>query len=171
MTILTPIPGVKALLQIKRARANGIVNPLYAWQESKRAGLPYELGLAFLSQESGGGHNVFGHDPTICVGWGEVTKAKYLSYKSKRGTFGRGGMQGVGPMQLTWYSYQDAADKLGGCWIVNYNMRIGFSTAAYNIKRYGLHAGIAAYNGSGAAAQAYANSVLAFEASWKKKIG
>ena len=37
-----------------------------------------------LIKESGGGKNVFGHDPTIFVGAGTVTKAKYLEYKKRR---------------------------------------------------------------------------------------
>lgn len=35
-------------------------------------------------------------------------------------------MQGVGPMQLTWYEFQDDADERGGCWRPTKNMRVGF---------------------------------------------
>ena len=44
----------------------------------------------------------------------KVTKPLYQEYlrNRKKGL----GQQGVGPMQLTTGSYQDRADKLGGCW-------------------------------------------------------
>ena len=50
-----------------------------------------------LQKESGGGSNVFGHDPTIFVGAGTVTRAKYLEYKRQRVASGNTLMQGVGP--------------------------------------------------------------------------
>ena len=67
-------------------------------------------------QETSGGANIFGHDTTIFAGAGEVTKSKYLAYKKQRGPKGEGGMQGVGPLQLTFFTLQDEADDRGGCW-------------------------------------------------------
>lgn len=166
---MTPYTPSELLLGRKLKRA-GIVNPLWTIRASKKAGLPLDLACAFLEQESGGGHNVFGHDPTIYSGAGAVTEARYRAYKARRGPTGRGGMQGVGPMQLTWYSYQDDADRLGGCWKPYPNMLVGFRYAAANIKRYGLHAGIAAYNGSGPAAQSYADSVLRLRSVWARRV-
>ena len=65
---------------------------------------------AVIEQETGM-RNVYGHDP---VRWpqvrgGDVTRLNYLRYKTlrKRGF----GMQGVGPGQLTWWEYQDEADR------------------------------------------------------------
>src|SRR5919206_5294985 len=92
---------------IERLRAGGIVHPRITVAEAQRAGLRLPIACAMLEKESSGGHNVFGHDPTIFVGAGQVTREKYRAYKKQRGPEGKGGMQGVGPMQLTWYSIQD----------------------------------------------------------------
>lgn len=150
-------------------RLHGILNPEIVYEEAVRTRLPLDLAAALLDQESGGGQNVFGHDPTICVGWGAVTWLKYASYKTRRRMSGNRLMQGVGPCQLTWWATQDEADREGGCWQPRFNMRVGFRHLAFNIRRYGLHAGIAAYNGSGPAAQHYADSVLNRAAIWRKR--
>jgi len=113
------------LQKILKARANGIKIPYRAMLASEKTGLPFPALCAVLEKESAGGMNVFGHDPTIYAGAGTVTKEKYLAYKARRGPQGRGGMQGVGPMQLTWYSYQDQADAIGGCWKPLPNMIVG----------------------------------------------
>jgi hypothetical protein len=109
-----------------------------------------------VEQESGG-RNVFGHDPTSSVpaAWkgGKVTRARYLQYKRNRAS---GGMQGVGPFQLTWWEFQDRADLMGGCWVPRNNIRVGLQILRANIAKHGRFAGIAAYNGTGDAAQNYA---------------
>lgn len=164
-----PKPTYSPALVLK-LRKGGIVYPIRTIMAAKSAGLPLALACALLEQESSGGHNVFGHDPTIFIGAGEVTEAKYKAYKAKRGPQGQGGMQGVGPCQLTWYSIQDYADKLGGCWKPLVNMKVGFKILADNIRQSGLRAGVRAYNGSGAAAERYADQVLARYENWKKRL-
>ena len=82
-----------------------------------------------------------------------------------------GGQQGVGPMQLTYYSYQDEADKLGGAWKPLPNMIIGFTVVAVNIRNDGLFLGVKHYNGTNAAAARYATSVLALEKKWAAALG
>ena len=77
-------------------------------------------------------------------------------------------MNGVGPMQLTWYTLQDQADALGGCWKVGPNIRVGCEYLSGLIKAKGKKAGIQAYNG--APGFGYANSVLAREAKWAKTL-
>jgi hypothetical protein len=124
------------------------------------AGLNIALAASLLIQESGGGENIYGHDPTIFVGAGQVTEANYQVYLAERRHSGNTLMQGVGPCQLTYWSLQDAADRLGGCWKPLCNMRVGFSHLAEAIRRSGLRAGVAAYNGSGPAAEAYAQEVI-----------
>lgn len=158
-------------LLVVRMRKNGIVNPLWTLLEARKARLPIPAACAFLEQESSKGQNVFGHDPTIFVGAGPVTEEKYQAYKKQRGPEGKGGMQGVGPMQLTWYSFQDEADKLGGCWKPRHNMAVGFQHAAALIRSQGLRLGIKAYNGTGPAADKYADHVLSLIRSWEKLLG
>ena len=90
-----------------------------------------------------------------------MTKAGYLAYRDERGPTGSGGMQGVGPCQLTYFALQDRADALGGCWAVAPNLHVGFEQLASLIRRDGLASGVAAYNGRGDAAERYAQVVLA----------
>lgn len=152
------------------AKKYGMQNSLRAFWEARAAGVSPALAMAMLEQESGDGANVFGHDPTIFVGSGTVTKAKYLAYKRARIASGNHRMQGVGPLQLTWWSTQDAADKLGGCWIPKYNLRQGYRTLADNIKRYGMWEGVRHYNGSGQASYVYRDRVEDKYAKWHKRL-
>lgn len=145
----------------------GFHRALTILDEADRAGISHALAVSMVEQETGNGANVFGHDPSIYCGAGRVTEKKYKAYKRARGTTR---MQGVGPLQLTWWSTQDAADRLGGCWKPRYNMRQGFRTLKANMKAHGFHAGVKAYNGSGPAADAYMHSVLARYEKWKRRL-
>jgi Putative peptidoglycan binding domain len=152
---------------VERLRAGGILNPRMVIAEAKRSGLRLDYACAMLMKESGGGRNVFGHDPTIFVGAGTVTKAKYQDYKRRRVASGNDLMQGVGPTQLTYYTLQDRADAQGGCWKPRINMRVGFKHLADHINRYGEADGARRYNGSGDAAVAYSKDLLAKAAQWR----
>ena len=133
--------------------------------------VPLDIGCAVLMQESGGGRNEFGHDPTIAVGWGTVTKAKYLAYRAARDRTGE--CQGVGPMQLTSRSLQAEADVLGGCWQPRWNIAVGMHDLGERIAAYpgDLAHGVMAYNGSGTAAANYSRHVLAVAAHFHTVIG
>lgn len=149
-----------------RLRKAGFVYNTSTILEAKRAGLPLSAAAALLDKESGKGQNIFGHDPTIYAGAGKVTKSKYLAYKAARKRSGNRLMQGVGPCQLTWYATQDAADRIGGCWVPRYNKRVGFKTLADLIKQYGVEKGAAHYNGTGPAATAYGRDFKAKQKHW-----
>lgn len=149
---MTPLLG----LRLRRA---GIVHPAATVQRARAARLGLPVACAMLMQETGGGRNVFGHDPTIFVGAGDVTKARYLAYRAIRDRTGE--CQGVGPCQLTSSGLQDQADAAGGCWVPAHNMAVGFHYLHDLILEHGLAAGVAAYNGAGPAAQRYAVRVLA----------
>lgn len=132
---------------LTRARRAGIrFHPArYAWRAvhdetvTEYAVIPYSVVCAVLAQESNGGENVWGHDvdslgiPRPCWGLGEVTAFNYAVYLHERDLFTRSPqfaflgrrMQGVGPMQLTWWTYQDEADREGGCWDPATNIRVG----------------------------------------------
>jgi soluble lytic murein transglycosylase-like protein len=155
------------LIYYKRARGTN-----FAWriiEEARREGVQLSLAFALIEQETSF-TNVFGHDPTIFRGAGAVTKAKYLAYKRQRGPNGRGGMQGVGPAQLTYFSFQDEADREGGCWKPRQNIRVGLRLLASNIRQHGEFAGVKAYNGSGQAATNYARRVLQRRDVWHRRL-
>jgi hypothetical protein len=147
-------------------KRGGILAPRTVVGEAVRAGLALPVACALLEKESGGGRNVFGHDPTIFVGAGEVTRAKYEAYKRQRIASGNRLMQGVGPCQLTWWEFQDEADREGGCWRPEINMRVGFRRLAAMIKTYGDAGGVRRWNGSGPAAEAYSKDLLARAHRW-----
>ena len=163
---------------IERLRAGGIVMPKACVAEAARAGLRLELAAALLEKESAGGHNVFGHDRDRSGkyifpardGTVKVTKELYLEYKRRRVASGNKAMQGVGPCQLTWFSFQDDADKLGGCWKPQVNMRVGFQRLASLVRTHGDSVGARMYNGSGDAAVAYSADLLKKAAAWKARL-
>lgn len=151
------------------ARSFGMQNSLRIIKEARATGVPVSLALALFEQESGGA-NIFGHDPTIFVGAGKVTKRKYGQYLSQRGPTGRGGMQGVGPGQLTWWATQDQADRLGGAWQPKFNIRIALQTLAGNMRTYGYAKGIERYNGFGPAAEQYSRTVRVLAQRWHQRL-
>lgn len=145
--------------------------PVRTLLAARAAGLNLALACSILMQETGGGLNEFGHDPTVAAGWGTVTKVKYLAYKALRDAQGHGTRcQGVGPAQLTAVGFQDEADRLGGCWRPLVNLKVGFGSLAGTIRRDGLRQAVVAYNGSGPAAEQYADRVLARAASYARLL-
>ncbi|GEL17703.1 hypothetical protein [Pseudonocardia asaccharolytica] len=138
------------------------------------AGVGLELAAAatLLEKESAGGRNVWGHDSVSTGGYyekgGPVTRENYTAWKPHRG---RLGSQGVGPCQLTWPGYQDQADRAGGCWDPLVSMRVGFAVLAGHIGRHGLRDGFRRYNGSGPAAERYADDAMAKLAKWRDRLG
>jgi hypothetical protein len=149
-----------------RAKAHGANYSLRIIIEAKRAGLPVSLGFALVERESGF-RNVYGHDPVTnrAPKGAKVTRTNYLHVYLPDRRAGKG-MQGVGPCQLTWYAKQDRADRLGGCWIARYNIRVAFEDLAALIHSHGIRAGIKAYNGNGPGADRYAVAVLACQRRW-----
>lgn len=169
--------------QQNNLRDHGIVNPVWTTEACHRTGLPVFVACAFLEQETGGGHNVYGHDvntdgtPRPFWGFGEVTEANYACYLRERDlgvresrrfpTLGRRA-QGVGPMQLTWYSYQDEADRLGGCWRPVINMQVAFRIIASDIAAgKSLHQAAKEYNGK----ESYAVQMDGRFKKWKRITG
>jgi hypothetical protein len=168
------VSSVRDVVVARRANSHGARYSLRIILEARRAGIPISLGFALVETESGF-RNVWGHDAepnggTTHLGGKPVRKADYLAYKKRRGPTGRGGMQGVGVSQLTWYSTQDRADSLGGCWIAKHNIAVAFDILASNIKQHGERAGIKAYNGSGLAAERYASLVLGRKVKWHRRL-
>lgn len=133
-------------------------------------GVPISLAFALFDQESDF-RKVFGHDPTIFVGAGPVTKEKYLRYLAQRKASGNRLMQGVGEGQLTWWETQDRADAEGGCWTAESNVKVSLMTLAALVRRHGYAKGIERYNGAGPAAVAYSQKLRALARVWHERLG
>lgn len=166
----------------RRAKWAGAHYALRIVLEARRAGIPISLGFALIEKESNF-RNVYGHDPVRSVRprrpgmtdlaakltpvqGGPVTKVNYQVYKQRRQ---RGlGMQGVGPAQLTWHEYQDRADQRGGCWIPKHNIAVGFDVVAAHMRQSdgGVREAVRKYNGSGKAAENYAQDVMQRYVNW-----
>ena len=151
--------------------AHGILRAPEVVELAAATGLDLACAATLLAKESGGGRNVWGHDavPTGgCYTPGEVvTRADYLAYRAAV-LVGRAGRQGIGPCQLTNGDLQTAADKVGGCWDWRANCRVGFAHLAFLTRRYGARDGFRRYNGSGPAAERYADDVMARLAQWRR---
>lgn len=163
---------------IQRLQAGGIKAPEMAIAEARNAGLDLAYACALLEKESGGGANVFGHDRDsqgryifpARDGAVPVTEELYREYKRRRGPAGKGGMQGVGPTQLTWWEFQDEADREGGCWKPAVNMRVGFRRLASLMRQHGEADGARRYNGTGAAAERYSVDLRAKASAWRARL-
>lgn len=140
---------------------------------AREAGLSLPVAVTLVQKESNG-RNVWGSDRVDTGGTyvkgSVVTREAYERYRAKRRS-GDIGMQGVGPCQLTWFEFQDRADELGGCWDYLTNLRVGFGILADLQRQYGTREGFRRYNGSGPAAERYANDAMSKLASWTKLIG
>jgi hypothetical protein len=159
----------------------GVVQSLTAWgvlraaevvEIAAGAGLELASAATMLEKESGGGRNVWGHDGVNTGGFytkgAAVTRESYEVWKPHRS---RLGSQGVGPTQLTYPPLQDQADRLGGCWDWRVNVTVGFRHLAELQRQYGIRGGFRRYNGSGPAAESYADDSMARRAKWQTRIG
>ena len=99
---------------------------------------------------------------------GPVTKDNFLKYKAHRREFGA---QGVGPTQLTLPAFQDQADARGGAWDWRVNALVGFEILAGHIKANGIRDGFRRYNGSGEAAESYADDAMKKLGVWRGRLG
>lgn len=153
--------------------AYGIKRPDVTIRAAAAAGLELAVACTMLMAESGGGRMVWGHDPVDAAGiyikGGPVTQDNYLAYRAAMAA-GRIGRQGVGDCQLTSSEFQDRGDQLGGCWDPYANQRAGFLGLADRINRWGLRDGLRRYNGSGPAAEAYADARMREVAIWRQRL-
>ena len=153
--------------------------------------VPFYVVCAFLMQETNGGNNIYGHDvrlvgttkvPQPFYGHGEVTQTNYAIYKGERDRllkepgYGYRRSQGVGPMQLTYWSIQDEADAAGGCWQpwVNITTGIKIIKSYYDTARQlgksdkdAWHYAALKWNGK----ESYAVAMDALFAKWKPLVG
>lgn len=147
--------------------------PYRTVRAARKAGITIPTALALLEKETGNGRNVWGHDRDSrgnCIPpcGGKVTRRNYRRYKRYRSRYG---MQGCGPTQLTWWAYQDRADRAGGCWRPYINMKVGFRILREKARYYGsLKEAYRAYNGTGAAAASYSDQAMSIRWSWQRRL-
>lgn len=152
---------------------HGIKRPDITIRAAREAELELAVACAMLMGESGGGRMVWGSDAVQTGGayvkGGPVTRENYLAYRAlvRAGKIGR---QGVGDAQLTSSEFQDRGDQLGGCWDPYANQLSGFIGLANRVKAYGLRGGLRRYNGSGPAAERYADRRMAEIAIWRARL-
>lgn len=150
--------------------ANGILRAPEVIELAAAARLDLAAACVLLAKESGGGRNVWGHDPVPTGGTydkgDEVTRANYTAYRAAVAA-GTAKAQGVGPCQLTYLPFADRADAAGGCWDWRANVATGFAILAELIGRYGERDGFRRYNGAGPAAERYADDAVAKLARWR----
>lgn len=172
--VTAPRPAAQPVQTVSQVlTAGGIQRAPEVIEIATAVRLEVAAAAVLLDKESGGGHNVWGHDGVATadtyVKGGAVTKANYQAYLTAVHA-GRAGRQGCGPCQLTWSGYQDQADQLGGCWDWRNNCRVGFGVLVSNIKAHGMRNGFRAFNGSGPAAERYANDAMARLAVWRVRL-
>lgn len=152
--------------------ANGITNvgPIIA--AAAMEGMDLATAATLVYGESRGRH-IWGSDGVSTGGTytkgGVVTQSNYLGYRAAMRA-GRIGRQGCGITQATSAQYQDTADQLGGCWDMLANCRSGFRGAQSLIRAYGLRNGMRRYNGSGPAAESYADAFMARHGTWALRL-
>lgn len=144
-------------------RRHAVKKPRQLRREAKRAGLALPCALAMLEMETAiPQRNIFGCDQ----GAGRTFCHQRVTRKKVRALLASGLANGVGWTQLTYRPFVIEAERLGGAHRPRNQMRVGFAVLADNIRRLGVQAGFAAYNGSGPAADAYGRDAVAKAARW-----
>lgn len=127
-----------------------------------------------LILESSGGTNVWGRDQVdtggIYTKGAPVDEQTYLRYREARRA-GRIKTQGCGPAQITFHTYQDRADELGGCWRPEVNCRVGFGILAGHLRRgNSFRDAFSRYNTGGPGPSPYATKAMALLSAWERLI-
>lgn len=168
-------------------RANGILRPDITIAEAAAANLELAAACVMLMGESSGGRMVWGSDGApsakrtdqagrvIYTFGGPVTRDNYLAFRAEQRA-GRIPRQGVGDCQLTSEEFVARAEQIGvqrgglGPWDPAVNQAAGFVGLAQRIAQYGTRDGFRRYNGSGPAAEAYADRSMAALAVWRQRL-
>jgi hypothetical protein len=140
-------------------------------EEAERAGLDLALACALVEQESDG-RNIFGCDhpgpvrdrPPYCNH--EVTKERVKKLIASQF------MNGVGLTQLTWFTFVDDAEDLGGVHIPRNQCRVGFQLLKVLVGKYPYLEALGAYNGGergrdSGVAREYAADLAKRHSSWE----
>lgn len=150
-----------------RAKRHGSRYSLRIIWEARRANIPISLAFALVEQESNF-RNIFGHDRGGPFAGQNVTASKVrqlISHVHRGGT-----SNGVGLTQLTWIGYIEQAQRRGGAHIPKHQLSVAFDALHNLIRRYGVHGGYKHYNGTGSAADVYADRLEARQRRWHRYL-
>jgi hypothetical protein len=153
--------SAKDYLKVARARRAGARHALKIAQEARRADLPLDLAYALVEQESAF-KNIFGCDH----GAGRAFCHQQVTRERVQTLLNSGVANGVGLTQLTYRPFVVEANRIGGAHRPRFQLRVGFKVLKNNIRGQGYRAGIRAYNGSGPAAERYADLLIARRQKW-----
>jgi hypothetical protein len=143
-------------------------------EEAERAGLDLALACALVEQESDG-RNIFGCDhpgpvrdrPPYCNH--EVTKERVKKLIASQF------MNGVGLTQLTWFTFVEDAEDLGGVHIPRNQCRVGFQLLKKYRDKYPYLEALGAYNAGEANRRSVLNTYAAQLAEvhnkWRALVG
>lgn len=146
----------------------GVRQPLVVIEEAKRADIKVASALAMLEMETGiPQNNIFGGDyGSRFAGVPPYYHDHVTALKVKR-LLAQPLNNGVGWTQLTSRPFVEEAERLGGAHIPRYQMRVGFRVLRENFERTDSIRGMfVAYNGSGAAAEAYGTKAVGLREKW-----
>ena len=156
------------------------LDPATAWAEVFSAGyVGLELAVACATTElETGGRHIYGADPASAwmnsgpfgTLWEQpVTEANYKWFVGR--VKGGSVSNGVGVKQLTSLSLLEAADARGGAWNPQHNCAEGDRFFLGLVHQAGsLWAAFRDYNGSGPAAEAYADRAVALVGLWRARL-
>ena len=152
-----------------KLKAKRVKQPLVVIDEAQKQGILIGSALAMLEMETGiPQRNIFGcdHGAGRAFCHQRVTKERVAALRRSQLA------NGVGWTQLTYPPFVAQADREGGAHIPRFQMRVGFSVLRDNYDRLGsVYSMYRAYNGTGPAAEAYANQAIQLRAKWLAVTG
>lgn len=156
------------LIVARRAKRAGATNSLRIVYEAHRAQVRVSDAFELVDAESGF-RNIFGADEHAPFAHLKVTADRVAALI--RSVIAGGVSNGVGLTQLTYLPYILAAQQLGGAHVPRNQLRVGIGLLGSLQRAHGgRRAGFRAYNGSGPAAEAYAEARLAGALKWHNRL-
>jgi hypothetical protein len=157
----------------EKAKEAGAHYSLRIVLEARAAGIPISLAFALVEKESSF-RNIYGNDLVR----NRAPKGKPVTKKNWQGVYlpdrkAGLGNQGAGLTQLTATEFQDRADRMGGCWIPKYQLRVGFELLAELLEEYDVGRALAAYNAGRTGwrnGMRYSEAVRALQRKWHSAL-
>jgi hypothetical protein len=152
----------------RRLKEEGFKHSFLLVAAAKKADIMPATAAALVNMETGDGTMIFGcdHGPGQAFCHEKVTKTKVQSLLASSLA------NGVGATQLTFKPFVQEADSEGGAHRYYPNVLTGFRILRRNFDASGgnLRTAYRMYNGSGAAAEAYADRAMARREEYKRKL-